>query len=56
MTPPEHGQSVALHHAQLPLKKQSFEASGVPQDSYERAKGKFGKDHRLQDILPNLCN
>ena len=47
MTPPEHGQSGAPHHAQLPLKKQSFEASGVHQDSYERAKGKFGKDHRL---------
>ena len=40
MTPPEHNHGGPQHHTQLPLKKQSFEASGMHQDSYERSKGK----------------
>ena len=40
MTPPEHNHGGPQHHNQLPLKKQSFEASGMHQDSYERSKGK----------------
>ena len=47
MTPPEQGHSGSQHHAQLPLKKQSFEGTGMHQDSYERARGKLMKHEQV---------